>query len=906
MLARGTLLDRYRLEESLGEGGMGRVYRAFDERLQRYVALKVLHVGTVESGGLTTANGGARVLREARAAAALDHPNAVAIFDVGEAKVVGEEAPVPFIAMELIEGQSLRAFIGASAVTLGDKLRWLTDIARAVAAAHARGLVHRDIKPENVMIRRDGVVKVLDFGIARRTPSGKVDAGAATQARAMLDTFTADGVVVGTPFYMAPEQMRGDAVTGKADQFSWGVVAYELLSGTLPWDREGDPLKIVSEVLTRHPPSLRLAVPEVPAIVDAAILRALAKDPAERLASMDGLVATLETSTLGSARALPPAVAAALGSAPTVQSTRTSLASAAALASHRGARSRRARWPVGFGLAIAAVALVAAAALRLGPRTHAASVADAHATPTPTPTPTSVLDLPAPSTNPEALAAYQNSMTARRSGDGGRFIGEALRAITLDPKLAPALMRLGIRLFDVTPEQAREYFSRAVEQRDSLTPRDREFLDAFVPYVQRDPSDLAETRARLRSLAARYPMDAEVAFALARQDEKAGDVDRALAGYRHAREIDPGFVVALLAETNLLAATKGDYETALAESDVCEQVAPGDPGCFIVRDEIYTRRGQCSELEKDARRLIAQRPSSDYGYMLAAEALSGLGGATPSVSELITQARARMNKEGKEWIPAALFDVHFAELEGDFTRADALMRAREDAVASASAEDVHGSNAWDRAQMAIESGKPEVARAVAKDFFRRRGAWTKPPSRVTDLIAFDYALPLLATLGRADGGGPDALDSQRAEWLQRWQDVPDAAPYVWFGAYAEEVATVADAQAAMAALPRFQPFPHLWHFATEFPIGKTYLLAGRIDEAIPYLRLGAASCDALDFPFDHVRASLYLGQALETKNDTPGACAAYRFVLSRWGSAKPRSVTADAARARLAALHCAP
>ena len=899
---RGTRLDRYRLEESLGEGGMGRVYRAYDERLQRYVALKVLHVARVEGGGSTTASGPARLLREARSAAALDHPNAVAIFDVGEATVAGEEERVPFIAMELIEGQSLRAFIGASAVTLREKLGWLTDIARALAAAHARGLVHRDVKQENVMIRRDGVVKVLDFGIARRAPSGKVDGDAATQARAVLDTFTAEGVVVGTPFYMAPEQMRGEGVTGRADQFSWGVVAYELVSGSLPWDRDGDALKIVSEVLTRQPSSLRSAVPELPAIVDAAIMRALAKDPEDRLPSMDAIVATLETSTLGGPRALPPAVVDALGSAPTVQSTRTSLASAANAAAGR-ARRPVISWSVAAG-ALIVLGLAAAVGLHvgLGPRASIAGVADAHAPPAPT----GVLDLPAPQTTPEALAAYQSSMKARRSGDNGRFIGEALRAVTLDPKLAPALMRLGIRLLDTTPEQAREYFSRAIDQREALTPRDRDFLDAFVPYVQSDPSDVVETRARLRTLAARYPMDAEIAFQLARQDEKLGDVEAALAGYRRAREIDPGFVTALVSETTLLAATKGDFETALAESAVCEKIAPGDAGCFVVRDEIYMRRGQCTELEQDARRLIAQRPASDYGYMLAAEALSSRAGTTPSVSELTTQALARMSQDAKEWIPAALFDVHLAELEGDFVHADALLRAREDAIATASAESVHGSDAWERAQIAIESGKLDAARAIAKDFLRRRGAWTRQPSRVAELIAFDYALPLLSLLGHADGGRPDPLEAERTEWIEGWKNVPDAAPYVWFGGYAEEVASEADARAALAALPRFLPFPPLWHFATEFAIGKTYLLAGQVDEAIAYLRRAAASCDALDFPFEHVRALLYLGKSLEARNDEPGACASYRSVLARWGSAKPRSVTAEAARARMVALRCSP
>src|SRR5262249_32521673 len=147
LLARGTKIDRYVVEEPIGEGGMGRVYRARDEKLRRRVALKVLHV----EGAVT------RVLREARAAAALNHPNAVAVFDVGEHE--GD----PYIAMELVSGCALRAYVESRARPVSERIRWLVDVARALAAAHRAGLVHSDIKPDNVMLRDDGVIKVLDF-----------------------------------------------------------------------------------------------------------------------------------------------------------------------------------------------------------------------------------------------------------------------------------------------------------------------------------------------------------------------------------------------------------------------------------------------------------------------------------------------------------------------------------------------------------------------------------------------------------------------------------------------------------------------------------------------------------------------------------------------------------------------
>ena len=893
----GSLFDRYRVEEPLGEGGMGRVYRAFDERLQRWVALKILHPavhssGASEPGARSATEGAARLLREARAAAALDHPNAVAIFDVGEVRAAEDETPTPFIAMELIEGRSLRAFIGASSVSLAEKLHWLTDVARALAASHARGLVHRDVKPENVMIRHDGVVKVLDFGIARRAPSGKVDAEAPTQARVVVDTLTADGVVVGTPFYMSPEQMRGETIDGRADQFSWGVVAYELLSGNLPWDREGDALKIVSEVLTKQPPALRSVAPDVPAIVEAAVMRALAKAPGDRLASMDALVVALETSAHGGPRSLPPAVAEALGSAPTVQSTRTSLASAAKAVTARSLRARRVRGAIVGGLLVVAATSTALVALRPRARPQAPAAPAAQAPPATA----GLLDLPRPRTTPEALAVYEEFLRARREGDDSRFVEAGMHAVELDPKLAPALMRLGISLFDFMPERAREYFSRAVENRESLTPRDLAFLDAFEPYVQRDPSDRVETRARLAALALRYPGDAEIVFVNGRQEEKAGELDRALTDYRRAIQIDPGFVLPFRAEIETLAWEKGDFDGAIAASASCEKLAPGDPACFFSRDRIYIQRGECSALEEDARRLIARRPKSSTGYLLAAEALSVRGDSSAAVRELVAQVRSRTTDE--KAISETLRDVHLAELEGDFDKADALLRAGEKESASAAAEEVHGIYAWERMQLALETGQRPAEYAIASDFRARRAAWTKPPSRSPGSSGEDHGVPILEVLAEGGKVTRDELAESRTEWLRRWAGTPRAAPYAWFVAYAEGAGTPDDARAALEALPLYEPLPALWDFTTASPIGRTYFLAGRFEQAIRYLRQATEACDALDAPFDHVRAYLYLGRALEATNDATGACAAYKAVLARWGSAKPRSATADAARAR--------
>ncbi|MEI9950000.1 MAG: protein kinase [Pseudomonadota bacterium] len=283
MLERGVKFERYTIEAPLGQGGMGHVYRAQDGRLGRRVALKVI------SERLASPEASARLVREARAAAALDHPNVVAVFDVGE------HEGVPFIVMELVDGRTLRETMGDSGearAPLAARVGWLADAGRALAAAHRKGLVHRDVKPENVMIRSDGVVKVLDFGIARRD---SVDSAAPAQA---LPTLTLEGVKLGTPLYMAPEQIRGDPLDGRADQFSWGVVAYEILAGRLPW-RGVDALAAMASVLTDPVGRDALDAASVPRAVQDVVLRALSRRPEDRFASMDDAVRALEAAARG-------------------------------------------------------------------------------------------------------------------------------------------------------------------------------------------------------------------------------------------------------------------------------------------------------------------------------------------------------------------------------------------------------------------------------------------------------------------------------------------------------------------------------------------------------------------------------------------------------------------------------
>jgi serine/threonine protein kinase len=309
LLVVGQTFARYVIEAAIGEGGMGEVYRAFDDKLRRKVALKVLHPD------LAVPDAAARLVREARAAAAFAHPNTIAIYDLGE--IDG----TVFLVMELISGAPLRAFIGDPAVPTTKKLRWLVDIARGLGAAHKAGLVHRDVKPANVMVSDDGVVKVLDFGLAKPVEASSLN--------------TDVGLVVGTPRYMAPELFTGIRADARSDQYAFGVTAYELLSGVHP----GSPMGAV-------PAALDTLVPEIGPAVARIIARTLSRDAGDRFASMNDVATALEeqivtTRVIETRDASPPtrregapgatAAVLALAHAPTeLPSSAAALSSAAA------------------------------------------------------------------------------------------------------------------------------------------------------------------------------------------------------------------------------------------------------------------------------------------------------------------------------------------------------------------------------------------------------------------------------------------------------------------------------------------------------------------------------------------------------------------------------------------------
>ena len=271
-LTPGARFGPYEILALLGAGGMGEVYRARDARLNRDVALKVLTAGTVGDAARLQ-----RFEQEARAAATLNHPNVMAVFDLGV------EDGVPYIVSELLEGQTLRELLVGGALAARKASDLASQIAHGLAAAHAKGIVHRDLKPENVFVTADGRAKVLDFGIAKM-------AAPAGEDTTQLSAGTMVGQVLGTAGYMAPEQVRGEAVDHRADIFAFGVVFYEMLAGHRAF--AGDTaVERMTAILKTDPPALSQTVP---AHLDRIIRRAMEKNPAHRFQSATDIAFALE------------------------------------------------------------------------------------------------------------------------------------------------------------------------------------------------------------------------------------------------------------------------------------------------------------------------------------------------------------------------------------------------------------------------------------------------------------------------------------------------------------------------------------------------------------------------------------------------------------------------------------
>lgn len=283
-LTGNSNVSHYRIVSKIGTGGMGEVYLAEDTRLHRKIAIKLLNNELCENDSLQH-----HLKREARAASALNHPNIVTIYEISELN--GTRC---FIAMEFVEGSNVRQLIKKRKLKLDETLDVAIQTASALAAAHAAGIVHRDIKPENIMRRPDGLIKVLDFGLAKQTIAltepNQVDSEAVTRE----EIKTTSGLIMGTMPYMSPEHIRGNRVDARTDIWSLGIVLYEMITGHLPFNGEtGSDLS--AEILKNKPPPLSFYKPNIPIELEHIVKKALGKDCDERYQVIKDFLLDLKT-----------------------------------------------------------------------------------------------------------------------------------------------------------------------------------------------------------------------------------------------------------------------------------------------------------------------------------------------------------------------------------------------------------------------------------------------------------------------------------------------------------------------------------------------------------------------------------------------------------------------------------
>ena len=867
VLARGDRVERYVVEGLLGRGGMGQVYRARDTRLSRWVALKILLARPLASDAARE-EASARMLREARSAAAFAHPNVVSIFDVGEAD------GLRYLAMELIEGRTLRDFVGPE-TPWPMQLRWLLDVARALGAAHAMGLIHRDIKPENVIVREDGVAKVLDFGIARR--SQLQAAPASDWDEAAMGTLTADGAVLGTPIYMAPEQLGGGVLDGRTDQFSWAVTAFEVLSGELPWPGASGSAAALFRARREPPRELSSLCPELPYDVSRAIGRALSASPEERWDSMETLALAIAPFAAASAEA----VASRRTSLRPTSSSSSTAVSATAAQTGSGAATITAMTPVAAPrrpwIALAAVAatlLCAGLAWRVLRPSPAAA-------------------LP---------AAYVDGTQLWRDGSSVRGARALRRAVEADPGLAVGHLRLA--LISPPGAEARAALQHAMALRASLGDDDRALLDASEPGFRPLP-DLAAWEARLEALARAKP--GEASYFLARVRERRGNGDGARAALTEAAKADPTLRPAASAALGNIERARFQREASRAALDECLSLSPTAADCLESRARLRGLGGDCAGMEADARAWVSVDPEDPAAHGAIAASLAARDAPAAAIREALSTSWAKA--AGRPGFVDPRSDaLRLAVLEGDFPRALEIGKEiRASVKPGASATEQYEATVW-LALTAVEADDGALAASESRSYLARSQAWPVETPR-------DAAVGLLflGILRNEQAIGEPEFRRERERWVGLAQQAIERSgkavdPYgrvlPWILGYAAGTRTEAHANEALEVLPKFGEAPRPGSRGTDVDlvVGLVHNFAGHPAEARPYLETAGNSCLVLENPLAHFYARLALGKARLALGDREGARALFAEIVRRWGASDPPSRKVKEARALLAAM----
>jgi tetratricopeptide (TPR) repeat protein len=862
----GTTLGHYRIVSRLGAGGMGVVYRAEDEKLRRQVALKVL---PDTSGNEERRQ---RFLREARSAAAITNPNVAVVHAVDEAQ--GRV----YIAMELVEGENLRQRLEHGRLDLTTAKDLAGQIARGLSAAHGKGIVHRDLKPENIMITPAGVVKLLDFGLAKVGAAPASGNSEAELARTETVVTSEAGRIMGTPGYMSPEQAAGKPLDARSDVFSFGIVLYEMLSGVRPFGGEST-AAVLAAILRDEPAPLRAMAGAlgVDAATEAVVMRCLAKKPGERF---------------GSAAEISAALA---GQAPAKTSAKSMVGVVAA----------------------AAVVVVVGGSVALLRGSHpvaAAPLASASSSPDAAAPAVGLADLPASATrSEEAKALFRKAMIAMAAGRDA--IPDLDAALAADPTFASAALQRAYRAFryarPLMPAD-RKAMTTAQARRDDLGPRDQALLDAIAPAFS-DPPDWRESERRVHAFVDARPGDVEGWDALGVLAMKREHIRDAVASFEREAALDPHGAMAHQVWAQALWRL-GDRDGAARVVADCVARSPLNVGCRWIAMWFASNLGDCAEADRLAREMAAIDQDSVMAWDSRSSAAAALGASEEAIAEIAATGRSHL-PEAQRPSHALLDALDSAWRTGDLAT---FLRVADQAVRSPPPD------GWDfRSQSSLEIGRiralwqtgDRAGSARAAEAFLER----LPALPVAERTQDDPTPDLLASA--LDGGRIDAVSfrARRDAWVgaQRGRVDDEAWTHdrlaTWARAYdVPGEPTRAQADEAFAALHDLGGDPGessqvgvqsgpLGGDATE-AIGALLLGARQLDEAEKVLAAATRACTRRP----QVRARELLARTYEEKGDVARACQAYGEVLRTWPKPVPRSVTVEEARARMKKLGCAP
>ncbi|MFI5301553.1 MAG: tetratricopeptide repeat protein, partial [Polyangiales bacterium] len=521
----------------------------------------------------------------------------------------------------------------------------------------------------------------------------------------------------------------------------------------------------------------------------------------------------------------------------------------------------------------------------------------------PSTAPTAITELPVPkSATAGAAEAYHAGLAALRAGR--RAAPDFERALTLDPSMTSAHVQiLSCGIEGIPLDTMRAHYRSASEQRASLGERDRMVLDAYTPLVAKEPTDYPEATRRLRAAVDRFPGDVQL-WDLLGGFGIDGGLEASLGAYESALALDPHDAQAMTnaAERD---AYLGRFSAAKALLARCLEDAPTAGWCRDLLARLLASEGSCVELETRAREALIAGPTDPDPTEWLAQSLAGRA-PIEAVAEALQQSASRMTEPVRA-IRAVDDAITLALFRGDFTAAIAHAHTLEERIKDSTLGRDHGRVASVLLDALTESGDSREATSVGRAFLARSSAW-EAPSGGEDIAMSEDAVPsTLASLRSIGALDATAFATARDRWVTTWDTRAAKAVhnFVWMHGYAESSTTPEDAFTALGALAKYEPIPPFRpRTIGEAFIGRTYLLAGRVDEAIPWLERATRACSALRFPVTQTRTFYWLGLARESKGDVAGACAAHKVVIDRWAKATPRSVTLQAARTRRSALHC--